>query len=207
MKNPVLVASIIGMLSGAAQPAHASAPDDADTRLAINYLSDKLSVEADSIEIVNVAVMDWPDSSIGCPAPGTQYLQMITRGSLVLLRAAQTVHRVHVGNKRAVMCERTLQGSLPNRPTALPGINVQDLMRAAQEDLADRLGVAPADVVVAGVQTAVWPNSALGCEAPEQVYGAAEVSGYRVKLDFDGRLFTYHTDQEQVIPCPAIETE
>ena len=77
----------------------------------------------------------------------------------------------------------------------------------AQEDLADRLGVASTDVVVAGVQTSVWPNSALGCDAPEQVYDATEVSGYRVNLDYKGRLFTYHTDQEKVIPCPAIETE
>ncbi len=151
--------------------------------------------------------MDWPDSSLGCSRPDVEYLQVVTRGSLVLLRANNKAYRVHTGNNRAIVCDTPLKGGLQRGPGVFPGMPVRNLMQSAQEDLANRLGVSPADVIVAEVQTVVWPNSALGCPVPEQDYAESEVRGFRLTLDHNGRVFHYHTDHRQVIPCPAIELE
>jgi hypothetical protein len=195
------------LAAGGAQSAQPAAANDAAAQLAIESLSNKLSIAPDSIEVVHSAVMDWPDSSIGCPRPGVEYLQVVTRGSLVLLRANHKVYRVHVGSNRALVCEQPLQGAFPRGPGTLPGESLRDLMQAVKEDLAKQLGVAPDEVFVTEVQTVVWRNSALGCPVPGQDYAELEIQGYRITLDHDGQTFRYHTNQQQVIPCPAIERE
>lgn len=190
-----------------AQPAQSTEANEAAAQLAVEALSKKLSVGPDSIEVVHVSIMDWPDSSLGCRRPGVEYLQVVTRGSLVLLKAEHKVYKVHTGNDRAVVCEQALKGVLPRGPSALPGMPVRDLMQAAKEDLAKKLGVTPPEVSITEVQTVTWPNSALGCPVPEKDYGELETQGYRIKLDHNGQTFDYHTDHQRVLPCPPIERE
>lgn len=184
--------------------AQSSDTKEAAARLAIETLSEKLSIGLDGIEVVHVSLMNWPDSSLGCRRPGVEYLQVVTRGSLVLLKADHKVYKVHTGNNRAVVCEEPLQGALPRGPSALPGMLVRDLMQASKEDLAKQLGVTPTEVSISEVQTAIWPNSALGCPVPGRDYAELEIQGFRISLDYNGQRFHYHTDQERVIPCPAI---
>ena len=190
--------------TGSAQSSEAK---EAASQLAIETLSEKLSVGPGGIEVVHVSIMDWPDSSLGCRRPGVEYLQVVTRGSLVLLKADHTVYKVHTGNNRAVVCEEALQGALGRGPNALPGMPVRDLMQAAKEDLAKQLGVTPTEVSISEMQTVIWPNSALGCPVPAQEYTELEVQGFRISLDYNGQTFHYHTDQERVIPCPPIERQ
>ncbi|MGI9224873.1 MAG: NAD(P)-dependent alcohol dehydrogenase [Woeseiaceae bacterium] len=191
--------------SRSADPASPSDDREKYARLAIETLSEELAIASDDIEVVHVSIIDWPDSSLGCPQPGVQYLQAVTRGSVVLLRANNKVHRVHVGKDHAVVCDTPFQGGLPASSDDLPGKSVFKVMQSAREDLAGRLGVAFADVTVTEMQSVVWPNSALGCPVPDQAYTDAEVPGFRITLEHDGRSFEYHTDDQQVIPCPAIE--
>ena len=208
IKSLGLIAATLLMLAvGDAQSAQSSESKEAAGRFAVEFLSNRLSIAPDSIKVVHVAIMDWPDSSLGCSRPGVEYLQVVTRGSLVLLHANNKAYRVHTGNNRAIVCDVPLRGELPRGPGAFPGMPVRNLMRLAQEDLANRLGVALADVSIAGVQTVVWPNSALGCPEPKQDYAESEVRGYRITLDHNGRIFQYHADHQRVIPCPAIELE
>ncbi len=48
-------------------------------------LAARLGVAADSIEVVSVQEVDWPDTSIGCPQPDMVYAQVITNGSGIIL--------------------------------------------------------------------------------------------------------------------------
>ena len=85
-----------------AAPAQASAAKEAAARLAVDTLSKKLSVEPDSVEVVHMAAMEWPNSSLGCPRAGMEYLQVITPGWLALLQTGKKAYRVHIGNMYAV---------------------------------------------------------------------------------------------------------
>ena len=194
-------------LAGDTGSAQSSEAKEAAARLAIKTLSEKLSIGPDSIEVMHVSIMNWPDSSLGCGRPGIEYLQVVTRGSLVLLRADNKVYKVHTGGDRAVVCEEPLKGALPRGPNTLPGMPVRDLMQEAREDLAKQLGVTPSEISITEVQTVTWPNSALGCPVPEIVYTESETRGYKITLDHQGQTFHYHADHQRVLPCPPIERQ
>jgi len=190
-----------------AAPAQSSAAKEAAARLAVDALSKKLSVEPNIIEVVHMAAMEWPNSSLGCPRPGMQYLQVITRGWLALLQTGKKAYRVHIGNKQAIVCDKPLKSTLPHGPTALAGMHIRDLMQTAKKDLARRLGVAPTEISISRIESVTWPDTALGCPVPEQDYGESKVRGFRITLDHNGQSFSYHTDQKRAFPCPSIERE
>lgn len=192
---------------GDAAPAQSSEAKEAAARLAVDALSKKLSVEPDSVEVVHMAAMEWPNSSLGCPRPGMQYLQVITQGWLALLQTGKKAYRVHIGNKRAIVCEKPLKSTLPHGPTALAGMHIRDLMQAAKKDLAQRLGVALTEISISRIESVTWPDTALGCPVPEQDYGESKVQGFRITLNHNGQSFRYHTDQKRAFPCPSIERE
>ena len=154
-----------------------------------------------------MAAMEWPNSSLGCPRPGMEYLQVITHGWLALLQTGKKAYRVHIGNKRAIVCEKPLKSTLPHGPTTLAGMHIRDLMQTAKTDLAQRLGVAPTEVSISRIESVTWPDTALGCPVPEEDYGESKVRGFRITLDHNGQSFRYHTDQKRAFPCPAIERE
>ena len=212
--NPLVKAILLASFAIASLPAavaeqsaQSSEAKEAAARLAVDTLSQKLSVEPDNIEVVHVAAMEWPDSSLGCPRPGMEYLQVITQGWLALLQTGKKAYRVHIGNERAIVCDKPLKGALPHGPNALAGKNIRDLMQTAKKDLAQRLGVAPTDISVTRIESVTWPDSALGCPAPERDYIESEVRGFRITLGHNGQSFRYHTDQKRAFPCPSIERE
>lgn len=204
----IVFSSIASMQAiGDAAPEQSSAAKEAAARLAVDTLSKKLSVEPDSVEVVHMAAMEWPDSSLGCPRAGMEYLQVITHGWLALLQTGKKAYRVHIGNRRAIVCDKPLKSALPHGPNALAGKNIRDLMQTAKKDLAQRLGVAQSEISISRIKSVTWPDSALGCPAHERDYIESEVRGFRITLDHNGQSFRYHTDQKRAFPCPSIERE
>lgn len=57
---------------------------------------------------------------------------------------------------------------------------------------AERMGVDPDDVTVAGFAEVTWSDGSLGCPQPGMMYTQALVSGYQLVLEVDGRLASYH---------------
>jgi hypothetical protein len=58
------------------------------------------------ISVVSIEEREWSDSSLGCPAPGMMYTQVITPGYMVVLEAGGERHTVHTDRSgRAVLCE------------------------------------------------------------------------------------------------------
>lgn len=86
------------------------------------------------------------------------------------------------------------------KPVPLPGEvqpgEVQEAMlgfaELAAEDLAQRLGVPRDDIVVVTAEAVVWPDSSLGCPLPDMAYLQVLTDGYRIILDVDGGLYSYH---------------
>jgi hypothetical protein len=62
--------------------------------------------EAD-ITIVAVQPNEWRDSSLGCPKPGLNYLQVITPGYLITLEAQGQRYEYHSdSNQRVMRCDQ-----------------------------------------------------------------------------------------------------
>lgn len=62
-------------------------------------------ISAASLKLVSVRPKTWPDSSLGCPRPGTMYSQIVTPGYIVVLKSKGTRYEVHTGRgTQATIC-------------------------------------------------------------------------------------------------------
>lgn len=174
--------------------------------LALQTLSEYLSRPVEEIEVVSSAAIDWPDSSVGCPRPDRDYLQVITPGHYVVLRHDGKTYRVHMAKGRAFVCDRPSgQGSPDKQLTPQLALPLDHLRTFARTDLARRLQVPSDQVQSTEARQVVWRDASLGCPEPGQTYKPAATKGYVLELSYHGRAYTYHTDTHRVFPCPALE--
>jgi hypothetical protein len=80
-------------------------PPDAEGPLeaARRDLATRLRVTPDQILVLDLQSRDWPDTSLGCPQPGTTYAQVITPGFLALLGSGQRRYEYHTDRTARVM--------------------------------------------------------------------------------------------------------
>ena len=64
---------------------------------------------------------------------------------------------------------------------------------ASVEDLASRLGVAPATVEVVAVQEVTWSDGSRGCAKKGMLYTQSLIDGSRITLQVDGTPYEYHS--------------
>lgn len=77
-------------------------------------LTGRLSVSATQIELVNATEVEWSDSSLGCPQPGMNYLQVITPGYQILLLVAGQQYDYHTNKQDLVVyCESSTLSPSP----------------------------------------------------------------------------------------------
>ena len=78
-------------------------------------LADRLGISPTEISLVEITEVEWSDSSLDCPQPGMEYLQVITPGYRIVLGAGGQSHEYHT-NKTAyfVYCENTSPPEMPN---------------------------------------------------------------------------------------------
>ncbi len=91
-----------------AKPAAAPAgPDARMGELARAALARELAFAEADIAIVAVEETEWRDSSLGCPKPGMNYLQVITPGYKITLAAHGKSYEYHSdNNRRVVRCDK-----------------------------------------------------------------------------------------------------
>jgi hypothetical protein len=150
---------------------------------------------------------EWPDGSLGCPAAGMVYPQVVTPGFLLIFtNAAQsTQYEVHTGRGAAQMllCQDGQPIDLAARPAAAApdqaGARQAELARAA---LAREQGLAVSDITVVAIEANEWRDSSLGCPKPGMNYLQVITPGYKVTLEARGQRYEYHTDSNQrVVRC------
>ena len=84
-----------------------SAPIDPTTPLVTDAVADlarRLDVSPDAVTVVEALAVTWPDGSLGCPAPGMMYTQVLVDGTFVLLEAGGQRYEYHGGNP-LFLCE------------------------------------------------------------------------------------------------------
>jgi hypothetical protein len=186
------------------------APHDGEKRnLAIARARETLrtaGVDSTPLTVTRAEPVTWPDSSLGCPQPGIQYLQVLTPGYLIELHGAQGDYVMHVAGNNAIVCTgKTGAGTRLTRPVVpLRGIDL--MTQRARQMLAAAVHAPPEQINVVGFEPQVWPDTGLGCPSPTQAV-PGRVSGFKIRLEQGGREYTFNTDLHRVIACPAIDAE
>ncbi|MEO7839490.1 MAG: hypothetical protein ABIU06_09080 [Anaerolineales bacterium] len=77
-------------------------------------LAQRLSISIPQITLVEATEMEWSDSSLDCPQPGMEYLQVLTPGYRILLESSGNVYEYH-SNRDAyfIYCENPVPPFLP----------------------------------------------------------------------------------------------
>ena len=69
-------------------------------------LSQRISIQASQINVLEAEEVFWPDSSLGCPQPGTTYDQIQVPGYLIVLQANDEEFEYHANIHNYVLyCE------------------------------------------------------------------------------------------------------
>ncbi len=79
-------------------------------------LADHLAVAPEDLTLTGAEARDWSDSSLGCPEPGTPYLQVITPGYLLEFSDAQgQTYAIHTSDtgEPLILCENEQPLMLP----------------------------------------------------------------------------------------------
>jgi len=77
----------------------------------------------------------------------------------------------------------------------------QSMVGLVIDDLAERQGVAAADIDVRLVEAVEWPGGRLDCEMAGGA-GGERLPGYRITLLYEDAVYVYHTDtQGQFVTC------
>jgi hypothetical protein len=181
-----------------------TAEQDPIADLAVDALAVDLEVPQDRIHVVSVTAVNWPDSSVGCPQPGMQYLTVITPGHKVVLKVDERTYAVHEAKGQAFVCK---QRELPEGMASAGSRSQDRLLLTARMDLAKRLGVAPGDIQPAGIVPTTFDDASLGCPKAGTQYAQVRTDGWVLTLRHAGRDFTYHADGHHLIPCPDITAE
>jgi hypothetical protein len=86
-------------------------------------LAKRLSIPAVQITLVEATPVIWPDSSLGCPQPGNEYLQVPEDGLLIRLQAGEQIYEYHSGGFRdPFLCIKTDKD--PNPPPQIDIFNL-----------------------------------------------------------------------------------
>lgn len=202
----VLAACQSAPVATASEPAAPFADKEhAAASLAVDVLAAELKIPKDDILVESVRAVDWGDSSLGCPQPDRAYLQVVTPGHEITLRANGAVHVVHEADNRAFVCRQAKASG----GTAGAGMSLgfAKQLQLARKDLAGRLNVAEAEIRMGAATPATFDDASLGCPEPGVDYAPVETEGWVMTLRYAGRDFQYHADAHRAIPCPPISSE
>jgi hypothetical protein len=93
---------------------------------------------------------------------------------------------------------------IPEATEVEPLAGAEQAVRLAQEDLAQRLGLAAKAIQLVSVEAVEWSDTSLGCPQPGMVYAQVITPGFRVVLEAKRKRYEYHTDTGQcVVLCGA----
>jgi hypothetical protein len=70
-------------------------------------LAQRLSIAPEEIEFIRLDLVEWPDSSLGCPQPGVEYLEVLVDGYVIQLKVGQRVYAYHGGRSMSFLCEKS----------------------------------------------------------------------------------------------------
>ncbi len=77
-------------------------------------------------------------------------------------------------------------------------LSKEDAIQKASQDLGRRLGVSESDIEVCSVETAEFPDMALGAPVADEMSGQMITPGWCIRLQANGQTFEYRANQNQL---------
>lgn len=167
------------------------------SELARHTLAKQASLPIKNLTVDSAGPVQWPDSSLGCPQPGMNYMQMITPGYRVTIldTASGKTHSVHVGSGHAIVCDKAASTRSQAEKNLRFGQRWQQSQKA-QQLLANRLSVKQNEIRIVGVRQ-VQTNKV----DPRCTKGPTSQKTQLIELSYDKKTYRYRALDDQLIAC------
>jgi hypothetical protein len=77
-------------------------------------LAQRLSISVTRINLIEAVEVVWSNSSLGCPQPGMEYLQVLTPGYRIQLESGGNIYEYHSNRDTYVIyCENPASPIIP----------------------------------------------------------------------------------------------
>jgi hypothetical protein len=77
----------------------------------------------------------------------------------------------------------------------------KEITDSVKQDLAERLNLAQDKIEIVAVEAVDWPDASLGCPKPGMAYADVITPGFKIVLQAEGTLYTYHTGATNLVLC------
>lgn len=165
--------------------------------LARQTLARQNDFPAKNLEVESANVVQWPDTSLGCPQPGMMYAQVITPGYQVTFMntASGKTYFVHTGAGRAIVCEKTASTRSQTEKNLRFGQRWQ-ISRQAQQKLAEYLSVKREEVRIVGAHDTEMEKVGPSCKK-----GPTGKKIRVIELRFQKRIYQYAVIGDRLVLC------
>lgn len=173
--------------------------------LARAFLAEELGISAESIEVIEVEAVNWPDGCLGVHQSDVMCLMVITPGYRIVLGVDGVQHVLHTdqsGQTILIAPSIDLSREPVSGPTRSP--REEPMLNAAQLEIAAlarsaaaaEFGLAADGLDVVEVEAVEWPDACLGVYGPDEMCATVITPGYRVVLEAGGEVYILHTNAD-----------
>jgi hypothetical protein len=85
---------------------------------------------------------------------------------------------------------------MPPSVTIPADAGLQDLIKKAKEDLAQRLAISVTQISLVEATEVEWSDSSLDCPQPGMAYLQVITPGYRILLEANTQVYEYHSNRD-----------
>lgn len=158
-------------------------------------------------EFIKVESKSWPNSALGCPKSGMQYMQVITPGYLVNVKADGILHLVHTSQTHAVVCGQSKPDSLSYQSNKKPKLEESMINRVKAIQLSRAMLIKTKDIETRSVRLksvsdAVISDFSVQCK--QNYFGKDK--GYKVVLTHEKLVVIFFSDGKEVVKCKSSTT-
>lgn len=168
--------------------------------IARRVVADFLSLPMAEVTLVSLNAQEFNNSSLGCPASGMSYQQVITPGHRAIVEAQGRRFDIRVAGAHGKMC-RNSKGGGPKRNSGRESA-LTSMVERARHNLAELLKVEAPLILMVDMRPYHGSNPPTGC-TPQCIASDAQC-GYIIGLFYDGRRYDYHVTNGNAVPCPKI---
>ncbi|MGB0496246.1 MAG: hypothetical protein ACPGJI_07810 [Kangiellaceae bacterium] len=153
-------------------------------------------------EITKVEKKNWPSSALGCAKANIRYMQMITPGYLVFVKANNKLHQVHTSDKHAVLCDQNNIDNLNSDSSKKIDKSTLKRVKAIQLSRAMLLTTKEIDakhIRLKSVSNASIEQFGASCQSGY----SGKNKGYKVVLSHKNTEIAYFSDGVEVVQCAS----
>lgn len=168
--------------------------------LARQTLAKQANLPIKNLSVDSAEPVQWPDSSLGCPQPGMNYMQMITPGYRVSVLDTSNgkTYSVHIGAGRAIVCDKSANKGARAEKNLRFGKRWQQ-SQEAQKLLAARLSVEQSKIRIVGVRQ-VQTNTV----DPRCTQESTSKQTQLIELSFNNQAYRYGVIDNHLTACDQI---